>query len=126
MESKISNVCYDVSLTPIDGTKTIFSDETTYVVNSKFSINQLQGRLNRMISRWKDINFIDALTAKGLKCHNRVFAKAYGLPKIHKKDIPFRPIVSCCGTLLYALSKFLGNILKNSVGHLPSNIKNSY
>jgi hypothetical protein len=34
-----------------------------------------------MISRWKDINVIDSLTAKGLKCHNGILAKAYGLPK---------------------------------------------
>jgi predicted GIY-YIG superfamily endonuclease len=104
----------------------LFSDKTTYQLTSKFSISQLQGRLNRMISKMKDTNAIDVPTAKGLKCHNGIIAKAYGLPKIHKKETPFRPIVSCCGTPLYALAKFLGNIIKNCVGNLPSNIKNSY
>ena len=37
----------------------------------------------------------------------------YGLPKVHKQGIPIRPIVSCTGTPLYNLSKYLASILSN-------------
>ena len=34
-------------------------------------------------------------------------ARFYALPKVHKPDIPFRPIVSNIGTASYRLAKFL-------------------
>ncbi|XP_057290570.1 uncharacterized protein LOC130613216 [Hydractinia symbiolongicarpus] len=37
----------------------------------------------------------------------------YGLPKIHKPGIPIRPIVSCTGSPLHNLSKYLASILSN-------------
>ena len=35
----------------------------------------------------------------------------YALPKIHKQDIPLRPIVCFCGATLYNLSKFLKSVI---------------
>ena len=37
--------------------------------------------------------------------------RIYGLPKIHKADVPLRPIVSCVNTFAYDLSAYLANIL---------------
>jgi hypothetical protein len=36
----------------------------------------------------------------------------YGLPKIHKKDAPIRPIISSIGTYNYKLAKYLDGIIK--------------
>ena len=47
-----------------------------------------------------------------LRCHVPQSAKLYGLPKLHKPNIPMRPIVSFCGSPTYQLSKHLTNILK--------------
>ena len=41
-----------------------------------------------------------------LKCDKSVIPKIYGLPKLHKSGIPFRPIASFIGTSTYQLSKF--------------------
>lgn len=61
--------------------------------------------------------------------------KLYGLPKIHKHNIPIRPVVSYIGAPAYLLAKFLNNkivskisfkplySLKNSI-HLVDRIKN--
>ena len=38
-------------------------------------------------------------------------ARFYGLPKIHKQNIPLHFIVSACGTSSYNLACFLTNIL---------------
>jgi len=39
--------------------------------------------------------------------------KLYGLPKLHKPNIPMRPIVSLCGFPTYQLSKYLTTVLKH-------------
>ena len=38
-------------------------------------------------------------------------ASFYGLPKIHKDNVPLRPIMSAIGSPTYELSKYLANIL---------------
>ena len=43
-------------------------------------------------------------------------ARSYGLPNIHKHDVPLRPIISACGTSTYKLSKFLTRILQIYTG----------
>ena len=49
----------------------------------------------------------------------------YGLPKIHKPEIPLRPIVSFVNSPTYALSKHLVSILSPLVGKSPSHVRNS-
>ena len=49
----------------------------------------------------------------------------YGLPKIHKANIPFRPIVSACGTSTYKLAKSLTRIIQQYCGNNFSFIKDS-
>ena len=36
----------------------------------------------------------------------------YGLPKVHKKNNPMRPICSAIGTSTYELGKFVANIIE--------------
>jgi hypothetical protein len=49
----------------------------------------------------------------------------YGLPKIHKTDIPLRPIVSSIGFPCYALAGFLHKILSPLSGKSKTFVKNS-
>jgi hypothetical protein len=49
----------------------------------------------------------------------------YGLPKIHKPDIPLRPIMSSIGSPCYALAGFLHKILSPLTGKSEFFIKNS-
>ena len=51
--------------------------------------------------------------------------KFYGLPKIHKPDIPLRPIVSSCGSVTYGVAKELAKILKPLVGKSPHHINST-
>ena len=51
--------------------------------------------------------------------------KFYGLPKIHKKGTPLRPIVSSIGSVSYATSKELARILKPLVGWSPYHVHNN-
>ena len=53
--------------------------------------------------------------------------KLYGLPKLHKPQIPMRPIVSFCGSPTYELSKHFTTILQpltNKSQHKLQSTKN--
>ncbi|OXA42279.1 putative nicotine oxidoreductase [Folsomia candida] len=50
----------------------------------------------------------------------------YGLPKIHKKDIPLRPICDFRHSPSYKLAFYLNNILTNLSTKSPFTLKNSY
>jgi hypothetical protein len=51
--------------------------------------------------------------------------KAYALPKIHKKDIPFRIIVSSINSTLYKFAAYLHKILFDNLPQCDSYVKNS-
>ena len=51
--------------------------------------------------------------------------KFYGLPKVHKKDTPLRPIVSSIGTITYNCAKLLAEILSPLVGKTVHHVANS-
>ena len=51
--------------------------------------------------------------------------KLYGLPKIHKKNIPLRPIVSSQGSVSYGVAKDLARILKPLSGNTIHQVNNS-
>ena len=55
---------------------------------------------------------VEFLIAFSLQCSVPQPPKLYGLPKLHKPNIPMRPIVSFCGYPTYQLSKYLTNVLK--------------
>ena len=60
-----------------------------------------------------------------LKPRTSVPPQLYGLPKIHKVEVPLRPIVTTIGSPTYNLSKWLGKILSPLAGKTKSNVKNS-
>ena len=51
--------------------------------------------------------------------------KFYWLPKIHKKDVPLRPIVSSIGSVTYGFAKELVGILKPLVSKSVYHVNNS-
>ena len=51
--------------------------------------------------------------------------KLYGLPKIHKKNNPLRPIVSRRGSVTYVVAKELARMLKPLTGNNIYHVNNS-
>lgn len=68
--------------------------------------------------------FIDKKTRIILSTNDAVSPRIYELPKIHRDGCPLRPIVSCINNPTHALSKFLSNILYNSIDQDKYKIKN--
>lgn len=105
---------------------TMLSDVTTYESLSRNPINKVRAEAKEILHRWNNNKYLKREYSNfTISQTDTVLAKIYGLPKIHKVDIPLRPIVSCIGTPFEFLSKFISQILKNSLPTPRSRIKNS-
>ena len=69
--------------------------------------------------------FISEQLYSCLRCSAGRTPPLYGLPKIHKRDGPLRPIASFVHSPSYQLSKHLAQILAPLVGNSESHVTNS-
>ena len=51
--------------------------------------------------------------------------RIYGLPKIHKPDVPLRPMVSCINSPTYRVSQHISALISPLAGHTETAVKNS-
>ena len=51
--------------------------------------------------------------------------RIYGLPKIHKPDVPLRPIVSSINSPSYSLSQYIASVVSPLAGHTDTAVRNS-
>lgn len=100
-------------------------DRNTYRLLRKDPTSMNQTKNNNYVKYLKDFKYIDDREKSKLMTYTSVAPKLYGLPKIHKQNIPFRPIVSSINSPAYGLSKFLAKILKNLTTNSKYNVKNS-
>lgn len=68
--------------------------------------------VTRQIKHLRSDDLIDEDLSKLLMPIGSTLPKLYGLPKIHKKDCPVRPILSMCNSPTYQLAKWLADVLK--------------
>lgn len=106
--------------------ETILNDTKVYRKIRKDPTIILQTRNNNFIQMLANDMYLNLKQAQDLKIRNALPPKIYGLPKLHKENIPLRPIVSSIQSPFYALQKFLSNILSNVIGKSEYNIKNSW
>ena len=72
----------------------------------------LQRKLNSKLLKLKKTDAIDIRRVYRLRCPVPQPHNLYGLPKLHKPNIPMRPRVSFCGSPTYQLSKYLTTVLQ--------------
>ena len=94
----------------------ILNDESTYRILNRDSTKCIERRLNSFIYNLFKSQRISQMQYYQLRSTDATAPRLYGLPKIHKKDIPMRPIVSFINSPLYNLSKFLCKLLSPLVG----------
>lgn len=106
------------------GKHTVFLNRTTYVTKMEQLVftttDYVQtDSINLTMLEEKNNNFIDKLYEMGAVKSKFNFydfatniAQMYGLIKIHKADLPARPITSACGSPGFKLAKFLTNVLE--------------
>jgi len=110
----------------IDSVNELLKDTTTYEIIQKNPVKKVELKLNELLKRWLTLGFISKQESYSLKGSDCVLSKAYGLPKIHKENVPFRIIVSSINSTLNAFANYLKKILHNSLPLAKSHVKNSF
>ena len=108
----------------IEKMQTLLEDKNTYRLLKMDPTNRQKNRL---------INILRSIKSEG-RLEDHIYKmyptgasspKLYGLPKIHKKNIPLRPIVSSQGSVSYGVAKELARILKPLSGNTIHQVNNS-
>ena len=84
-----------------------------------------KNRLVKILREWKKEGTISNSVYHKIYATSEDIPKFYGLPKIHKKDSPLRPIVSGIESISYKAAKYLVAILNALTGKNGFTIKNS-
>ena len=108
-----------------DKLMTMLKDTTTYVELKRDPTKKTERVENQFVSQLSEEDKISPTTTHRLKSSDAGSPRRYGLPKIHKANIPLRPIVSFIGSPTYALSKELASILLKLTGLSEHHVKNS-
>lgn len=104
----------------------LVSDNNTYTKMRNNPTARVKRRNNELALRWSQNKYIDVKERAYINTSSAWPPRIYGLPKIHKPNIPLRPIVSSINAPTYNMSKFLANIIRKSINHEKYNILNSY
>ena len=88
------------------------------------TIFKLEDKINRTLKQFKDEGVIDNKTYDDLYCSGSSFGILYGLPKVHKNNVPLRPILAAYNAPNFNLAKFLVPIL-NKLTSNPYTLLNS-
>ena len=113
----------------IDKANTLLKDTETYqpldTDPSKTTVNRINMKLLKQLKDKDKRHKPEESNYKRIRPNDASTAKFYGLPKIHKENIPLRPIVSLPGSPTYELSKYLAMILHPLVKTSPHTINNA-
>ena len=96
---------------------TLVNDKHTYELLIQDPTPSLQRKLNSKMFSMTKANMINLQTYYRLRSSVARSSKFYELPKLHKPQIPMRPIVCFYGSPIYKLSKHLTTILTNISQH---------
>ncbi|XP_050518098.1 uncharacterized protein LOC126892578 [Diabrotica virgifera virgifera] len=103
-----------------------FLRNNNFDVLDRSPLNKLVTNLKATLSTHKDFLLVHKMKEKTFILSNPQIPRLYGLPKIHKPNVPMRPVVSFYNTPVVALSKFINTILQSSISLQPNySVKNS-
>jgi hypothetical protein len=106
--------------------QSLLSDQNTYKILGRDPTLRIQRDLNAVLKTTFDKHEINWYQYKNLTTYNAVIPKIYGLPKIHKDNVPLRPIVSFVQTPTYQIAVDIAKTLRQMKDIDKYNIKNSY
>ena len=101
----------------------LLQDPKTYRTVKKNPTSRIEKRLNSFVWNVIECKKLSFSIYKFLRSTDSVLPRMYGLAKIHKPNLPLRPIASFVGSATFELSKFLKNILPPLVGNTVHNCK---
>lgn len=75
-------------------------------------MNRIKTKTETLIRKMRNENKISEETKRIIYPKSVAPPRLYGLPKIHKMEVPLRPIVSYINTPTYELSKLVSRLIK--------------
>ena len=111
----------------ITNCEALLQDNSVYQHLSKDTSPTIHKELIKILQDYKNNNFTSETEYTQLRLHgsNSPAARFYGLPKMHKNNMPMHPIVSACCTATYNTAKVITKILQNYCGKTSSFPKDS-
>ncbi|XP_067627468.1 uncharacterized protein [Eurosta solidaginis] len=103
----------------------ILNDLTMYRIQRQDLTLKLQNKNNSLVDKLFKMELVSKKDRNKLTTTTALPPRIYGLPKIHKKGTPLRPICSATGSPAHALCKYVAYILKNVTTSSLYNIKNT-
>ena len=88
-----------------------------YQLLNKDPTDCLTFKLSEKLLTLKRSGYLSDAVCNKIRPRHKQPPRINGLPKIHKADVPLRPIVSCANTFAYDLSAYLTNILSPLTGN---------
>ena len=96
-----------------------------YQLLNKDPTDRLTRKLSEKLLTLKQSRYLSEAVYNKIRHRHKQPPRIYGLPKIHKADVPLRPIVSCVNTFSYDLSAYLAYILSPLTGNSGFTVTNS-
>ena len=96
--------------------KELLEDTNTYRTIQSDPTSRLKNKLVNILRKIKAETGMQENTYRKMYPTGVSPPKFYGLPKIHKKNIPLMPIVSIIGSVSYGMAKELARIIKPLMG----------
>ena len=106
--------------------RTLLTDTDTYKRLPKDPTPAMERRMNGLLQGLTRSGTMSDSLYIWLRSSAGKMPLLYGLPKVHKPEVPLRPIVSFIGSPTYNLSKHLVTILSPLVGRSSSHVRNSF
>ena len=89
----------------------LLEDVSTYKKVKQDPTKKLERKNNKLVKKLYDRKFLDYRLKRHLTIHNSIAPKFYRMAKIHKLNVPLRPVISCTKSPSYFLYQFIAGIL---------------
>ena len=93
---------------------TILADQTKFLkmVKEKDKTHIIEKSISKTLISMKQSGYIDSNTFARIQPKGSVIPRLYGLPKVHKPNVPLRPILDMSNSPYHSLAKWLTELLE--------------
>ena len=109
----------------VNKVETMLADTSTYVRIDKNPLMDMLDQEKELVMRWSKKGCMRSEDFDRSYKTSANLPRAYALPKIHKKNHPYRIIVSSVGSPFHEFSKYLQKVLSHGLGEENYSVKNS-
>ncbi|CAH8658977.1 unnamed protein product [Schistosoma guineensis] len=101
----------------------LLEDKSTYKLMDTNPVKKLDNQISKTLNKLVKAGEITKQDQWRMKSSGPVLPRFYGRPKIHRPNIPLRPVVALPGTPTYNLSKEISPILRHLVDSANHSVK---